>query len=464
MPRRAEPFPHQGYFKTSFGGRQRILCRIEDGIEAAREELRTSTPKFRTGRLSPDMTVARPPPFFLREKESDKGSEHRTFTGYRRNLQRFVERLGPRKLRSLTAGDGVEYKRFLRDDARTKITGRRPGQKLGNVRPPQPLGTVTINHHLRAAKAVLNWAVDNDLLVKSPWRKNKVKLLTENSRKRVITPEEFDRLLQACLGDQVFQDILWVMRLTAARPEDIRHLTWDMMKWSALLIHEPGDDVSFGDLPLGLAAFEDAFHLVPQGLEVTQARPQRCFQVCQGIEQAVVRRPSPQLLPKSFDRIQLRTVARQSLEFQVRVVFQRLVNGLAAMPRGVVDHQHDLRIVLLWIHATDVPQVSREGFLEPSRFALARAFLGVLGALQRVRMHRRRDQIHDREDVQQILVVARAHRRPVTLDPERGRQRRHHGEAGLVLAQQDEFTGRGAFPNAARSSFACACLTGSPRK
>jgi integrase len=248
MPRRAEPFPHQGYFKTSFGGRQRILCRIEDGIDAAREELRKlQSEQFRTGRLAPDMTVAEAAALFLREIESDKGPEHRTFLGYRRNLQRFVERLGPRKLRSLTAGDGVEYKRFLRDDAQTKITGRRPGQKLGNVRPPQPLGTVTINHHLRAAKAVLNWAVENDLLVKSPWRKKKVKLLTENGRRRVITPEEFDRLLQACSDEDVFRDILWAMRLTAARPEDIRHLTWEMVKWAAHCWEIPPDLHKTGD-------------------------------------------------------------------------------------------------------------------------------------------------------------------------------------------------------------------------
>lgn len=147
-------------------------------------------------------------------------------------MQRFVELLGSRKLRSLTTADGVEYKRFLREEARTKITGRRLGQKVGKVREPKPLGPVTINHHLRAAKAVLNWAVENDLLLKSPWRKKKVKLPRENGRQRVITREEFHRLLEACL-DQGMRDILWVMRLTAARPEDIRHLTWEMVKWEA---------------------------------------------------------------------------------------------------------------------------------------------------------------------------------------------------------------------------------------
>src|SRR5262249_22312188 len=111
------------------------------------------------------------------------------------------------------------------------------------------------------------------------------------------------------------------------------------------LIHEPTEAVSFGTLPLG-SSVDDAFHLLPHGLEVTEAAPQRRLQVRQRVEQAVVRRPPPQLLPEPLDRVQLRAVARQPPELQMRVVPQRLVDGPAAMPGGVVDQQHHARVLL----------------------------------------------------------------------------------------------------------------------
>ena len=57
-----------------------------------------------------------------------------------------------------------------------------------------------------------------------------------------------------------------------------------------------------------------------------------------------------------------------------------------------------------------------------------------------------------------------AHLRTVPLDPEGARQRRHHGEAGLVLAQQDQLILFGPLFNSAISSRAFACLSGLPRR
>lgn len=228
MPRRAKPFPHQGHYYTSIGGKQRRLCRIEDGMERAEEELRKlQSERFQTGQLFPEMTVAEAAALFLRQVETDKGPAHKTFQFYKRNLQRLVDRLGSRKLRSLRQTDGVEYKRHLLE-ARRKPTGRRPGQKLGRVQEPRPLGNVTVNHHLRAAKTLLNWAVESDYIVKNPWKGKKLKLLEEKGRERLVTPEEFKALLDHCTNDD-FRDILTVLRYTAARPEDVRHLTWEMV-------------------------------------------------------------------------------------------------------------------------------------------------------------------------------------------------------------------------------------------
>lgn len=232
MPKPAKPFAHQGYFKTSMGGKQRILCRVEEGEELAWERLRElQSERFHTGRLAPDLTVEEAAALFLREVETDKGAKHRTFQFYRSKLQRLVERLGSRKLRSLTKIDGSEYKRWLKDAARTRPTGRRKGQKAGKVKPPRSLGTVSINRHLTAAKVLLNWAVEGDFLLKNPWKgRKKVRVDPEQGRERVVTAEEFQQLLKHC-DDCDFQDVLWVLRLTAARPEDLCHLTWDMVGW-----------------------------------------------------------------------------------------------------------------------------------------------------------------------------------------------------------------------------------------
>src|SRR5262249_9924745 len=77
------------------------------------------------------------------------------------------------------------------------------------------------------------------------------------------------------------------------------------------LIHAPGEAVSFVGLPPG-SSFDDALDLVPHGLEVAEAPPQRRLQVRQCVEQTVVGCTPTQLLPQPLDRVQLRAVARQA--------------------------------------------------------------------------------------------------------------------------------------------------------
>ena len=104
------------------------------------------------------------------------------------------------------------------------------------------------------------------------------------------------------------------------------------------LIHKPAD--AFWFVGAGVAPGDQAPDPAPHRLEVAQAGPDRPLQVRQALEQPVVRRPPPQQLPEPLDHVQLRAVARQPLELQVRVVGQRLVDRLAPVPRGVVDDQH----------------------------------------------------------------------------------------------------------------------------
>src|SRR5262249_10513864 len=94
---------------------------------------------------------------------------------YRKNLQRFAEWYGDREAKKLEFANAADY------IARLRAAG---------------VGNVTSNHHLRSAKAVLNHAVEGNRLLKNPWRK--VPLLPEWERKRILTDEEFEKLLKAC--------------------------------------------------------------------------------------------------------------------------------------------------------------------------------------------------------------------------------------------------------------------------
>src|SRR5262245_49056536 len=102
------------------------------------------------------------------------------------------------------------------------------------------------------------------------------------------------------------------------------------MTLMSLLIHEPGAVVSLDGFLPG-ASYEDAFDLGPHGFGVAEAGPQRRPQVGQRVEQPVVCRPTPQLLPGPLDGVQPRAVTGQSLELQVWVVPQRLVDRPAAV-------------------------------------------------------------------------------------------------------------------------------------
>src|SRR5262249_30634110 len=126
---------------------------------------------------------------------------------YRDKLKPLVKQFGTRKLRQLHLTDWDTYKKAL------------IGKELENC---------SINHHLKAAKAVLNWAVDAEYLLKSPWKK--IKRLPEEGRRRVITDEEFRALLRHS-RNAAFRQVLITLRLTAARPGEIRCLTWSMVNW-----------------------------------------------------------------------------------------------------------------------------------------------------------------------------------------------------------------------------------------
>src|SRR5262249_34693878 len=155
---------------------------------------------------------------------------------YRRSLERFVTWYGDLEARKLQFSHSTDY------ISRLKKAG---------------LSGTSVNHHVQAAKAVLNHAVESERLVRNPWRKTP--RLPEWERKRVVTDEEFTKLVKACDrciayrgvvsregNAQMMRDILHVLRFTAMRPGELRKLRWDHIHWDEDLIIIPASEQKTG--------------------------------------------------------------------------------------------------------------------------------------------------------------------------------------------------------------------------
>jgi hypothetical protein len=190
-------------------------------------------------------------------------------------------------------------------------------------------------------------------------------------------------------------------------------------------------------------------------LVIPEAVTDRRLQVGQRVEQSVVRRPPPPLLPEPLDRVQLRVVTGQAVEPQVRVLGQRVRDRLPPVPGGVVDHHDDFGMAVARVGPAEVPQVVGIRDLQASGLAPAGGPLRPRRTFQGVGGERRGGEVDGREGVQQVLAVAGADRRPVPFDAQGGGQGGDPREAGFVPAQDDEVPGRCSFPRRASSSRAC---------
>jgi integrase len=85
----------------------------------------------------------------------------------------------------------------------------------------------SIKHFLTSANAAWNWGIEMGLVTLNPFRK--IPKPFTQSRQRVITSEEFDRLLTAT--DETFRPFLITLRHSAARPKELRDLTWDRVRF-----------------------------------------------------------------------------------------------------------------------------------------------------------------------------------------------------------------------------------------
>src|SRR5262249_13592307 len=104
------------------------------------------------------------------------------------------------------------------------------------------LGNTSVNHHIRAAKTLLEWACKPSRrqkygLAVNEWQE--IGPLTEKPRERLITDEEFQYLLDHCThgngsgGGKDFSESLITLRHSTMRPGELRMLRWEYIQWDS---------------------------------------------------------------------------------------------------------------------------------------------------------------------------------------------------------------------------------------
>lgn len=246
MAAKPKPYKKGKFYCTSYGGTQhQKLCRIEEGLSVAEKALARLIVEYDDASLgrcnSPanaGMSVEKCVQMFLDMKKVEKSAG--TFSWFEAKLKAFRERFGSKTILELTLKDGLSYKQWLSKEK----------QWVSGSTPRKGLGTVSVNHHIRAAKTLLNWACKPSRrqetgLWANPWIE--IGLNPEKGRERLITDEEFSILLAQCQtsgttdGSTDLQDILVTLRYTTMRPGELRVLKWGHINWSGHSIHFPAD-------------------------------------------------------------------------------------------------------------------------------------------------------------------------------------------------------------------------------
>ena len=112
-----------------------------------------------------------------------------TITKYQEAYDLFIEYQGDVDIADITLTDLRKYSLYLQE--RNKYSaGNHPWAEEDD----EPLSPWTVHHYLRPVRTIFNWAVDEEILEKSPARKLKLPKLPKG-RVDVFSDEEIDELL-----------------------------------------------------------------------------------------------------------------------------------------------------------------------------------------------------------------------------------------------------------------------------
>ena len=94
---------------------------------------------------------------------------------------------------------------------------------------------------VKVAKMVFGWAVDQDWLTKNPLKKIPNGSFVNRENDRIVTMEEYTKLLDAC-PHQEWRTIIALARMGGLRcPSELQQLRWSDVNWSEnrFLVHSP---------------------------------------------------------------------------------------------------------------------------------------------------------------------------------------------------------------------------------
>lgn len=100
----------------------------------------------------------------------------------------------------------------------------------------------SVNRELASLRAILNFAINNDWLVRNPFTRSKgiISMSSEVERDRVLSFAEEERLLAACVNERAHVKPLLVCALdTAMRRGEIFKMIWNDVNFSTGEIHIP---------------------------------------------------------------------------------------------------------------------------------------------------------------------------------------------------------------------------------
>jgi hypothetical protein len=114
--------------------------------------------------------------------------------------------------------------------------------------------------------------------------------------------------------------------------------------------------------------------------------------------------PTAQHPPEALNHVELGTLTRQPVQAQVRIGRQDLLHARPAMPRGVINGDHDLGKRPGWIHASRGPEMGDKGGLEPLLFAVLGLGCAVCWLLQQAGGQLASHEVQRRKTIDQILI------------------------------------------------------------
>ena len=137
----------------------------------------------------------------------------------------------------------------------------------------QPISEASVRHHCRNAKVMFNEAVERELIGSNPFRKL-TSATVAAERGRYVTPEDTDRILEACT-DLNWRVMIALARLAGLRcPSETHTLTWADVDWDRGRLdvrsvkterHEKHRRRVVPIVPRLMDILQDAFDAAPEG-------------------------------------------------------------------------------------------------------------------------------------------------------------------------------------------------------